>query len=619
MIQSDDNSIHNSTPADWSSGSRLTYTCDACHAAFDPPCERCPYCDTASPSSGWPTISTRPDPWLGRCLADRYRLVRRLGRGATGAVYRARRPHVEGSWAVKMISTAQSGLRTELAGRSMRERVVREVRVLSSIANPHVVDFEDLLELPDGVVAVVMDFVDGSTLASEMGASAPFSTRRAARIALDIASGLCDIHARGIVHRDLKPANVMLHYPGTDREFAEIIDFGIARFEGESEQTVGFIGTPRYTSPEQARGDRAGPAGDIYNLGMLLHHMLVGRPPFTHHEVDELLAAHSSAAAPSLSEASEWGSFPEPLEDLVGKMLEKRPADRPCDMQRVIDRLRRFADGDTSPAAVSEAEPTGGGDASPESFRDGTSSPAVPLSGINIQKPDFPRSSDPSPGDRTPRGLFDFNADGAKAFRDDENAVHLTSPSGSHDSIVLNPSESVTAVACQSGHLLVGRADGTVTGVDLENRSTETLLGEPPGTAVSAVAEAGEAGLIVIGFEGGNVLFRATTADGYVWRHVSDGPAVVDVAVHGDGGVAVARQNNTTELYNVSAQEREAIIDLHHDRPIDEILYSEDGYLLGVRFTCGDVTIVETVEGREINDLPADQVPENTAEIFGQL
>jgi serine/threonine protein kinase len=608
--------LDNADTAQWSENSRLRHTCIFCYTAFEENPASCPTCGSDKPDGGWTRTDTRPDPWLGRSLDNRYRLVQRLGRGSAGDVYRATKPHIDGQWAIKMIVTQGEG--TDSGGRTQRERAVREVQILSSIPNPHIVDFHDLLELPGGVLAVVMDFVDGSHLGDLLAACERCSIARAARIATDIASGLRDVHARGVVHRDLKPANVMIHSPGTEAEFAELIDFGIARFQGESQQTVGFIGTPRYTSPEQARGERAGPSSDIYNLGMLLHHMLSGSPPFPQDDIKELLKAHSAEQPPTLKESSEGIEFPEALENLVASMLAKHPADRPNGMKAVIEQLQDFVDYDDSDVSeASEASSTEPGFA------------GSPQSGIHRRPGGLDQtSSEPESDSETPReqnpftrqstDVYDYSADGYIAFCDEDNAVHVTSPSGSYDSIVLEPSESVTAVSFAGDHLLVGQSDGTVAAYDLETRHMEELMDDGPTEAASAVAQDRDGGILVTGFSSGIVVFRGHSSSGRVWRPLSDGAPVIDLAVHADGNIAVIRQDGQVELFNLSDSHRETKLSHQHDSVMPvEVVFSSDGYLLAVRLSDGTADVYNTVDAKRIGRI--ENVPENTSEVFETL
>ena len=608
--------LDNADTAQWSEDARLKHTCIFCYTAFDEDSASCPTCGSDRPDQGWTRTEARPDPWLGRSLADRYRLVQRLGRGSAGDVYRATKPHIDGQWAIKMIVTQGEG--ADSGGRTQRERAVREVQILSSIPNPHIVDFHDLLELPGGVLAVVMDFVDGSHLGELLASCERCSIARAARIATDIASGLRDVHARGVVHRDLKPANVMIHSPGTEAEFAELIDFGIARFQGESQQTVGFIGTPRYTSPEQARGERAGPSSDIYNLGMLLHHMLAGSPPFPQDDIKELLKAHSAEKPPTLKESSGGIEFPEGLEELVASMLAKHPADRPNGMKAVVEQLQAFVDYDDSgeaddpdPSATEpgfEGSPQSGIHRRPGGLDDTSSQPTSEMESPRDQAPFTRQSTD----------VFDFSPEGYVAFRDEDNSVRVTSPSGSYDSVVLEPSESVTAVSFAGDHLLVGQSDGTVAAYDLETRHFEELMDDGPTEAASAVAQDRDGGILVTGFSSGIVVFRGHSSSGRIWRPLSDGAPVIDLAVHADGNVAVIREDGQVELYNLSDSHRETKLSHQHDSvmPI-EVVFSGDGYLLAVRLSDGTADIYNTVDAQRVGRI--ENIPENTSEVFDSI
>ena len=216
-------------------------------------CPRCsePYADDAGfcPFDG--TALTRdPDPFVGRTLAARYRLVRRLGSGGMAVVYLARHVMIERLSAIKI-------LRQDLGMNvSHRERFLREARAVNRINHPNIVEITDFGE-DGGLVYLVMEYVEGESLQTAL-APGRFELVRAIRIALQIASALGRAHELGVIHRDLKPENVLL-VPRGGADFAKLTDFGIAKIVDAPALTFTEqrFGTPGYIAPEYINGEAA--------------------------------------------------------------------------------------------------------------------------------------------------------------------------------------------------------------------------------------------------------------------------------------------------------------------------------------------------------------------------
>jgi serine/threonine-protein kinase len=152
-----------------------------------------------------------------------------------------------------------------------RARVRREARSAARLSHPHITNVYDYGEAEDGTPYVVMELVEGQSLAQRLAAG-PLAWRSAARVAAQVAAALAAAHAQGIVHRDVTPANVMLSRGGV-----KVVDFGIAAVAGERDRQV--LGTPAYLAPEQRAGAPAQPATDVYALGLLLYHCATGQVP----------------------------------------------------------------------------------------------------------------------------------------------------------------------------------------------------------------------------------------------------------------------------------------------------------------------------------------------------
>jgi serine/threonine protein kinase len=250
-------------------------------------------------------------------LSGRYRLARRMAVGGMGQVWEAEDTVLHRTVAIKILSDGLSSDGTSA------ERFRREAQAAAGLSHPNVAGVFDYGE-DDGTQFIVMELVAGETLAERIRREGRLEPGEAARIAGEIAAALEAAHDAGIVHRDIKPGNVML----TDQGEVKVLDFGIAAASGHDLTATGMtIGTAAYLSPEQAAGDRATPASDVYSLGVVLYEMLAGRPPFTGETPVAVAAAHVSQEAPSLVE--EVPDVPPYLALACEKALAKDPARRP--------------------------------------------------------------------------------------------------------------------------------------------------------------------------------------------------------------------------------------------------------------------------------------------------
>jgi serine/threonine-protein kinase len=202
-----------------------------------------------------------------------YELVDELGRGGMGVVYRASQLSLSREVAVKMI------LRGQFASRTDRERFETEAQAAARLDHPGIVPVYEVGEI-DGRPYFSMKYVAGVTLAQRLAAG-PLPSREAARILAAVARAIHFAHMRGVLHRDLKPSNILLDEQGQPH----VTDFGLAKQITDAEnvtKTGMMLGTPAYVAPEQAVGARnqVGPRSDVYSLGVILYHMLTGRPPF---------------------------------------------------------------------------------------------------------------------------------------------------------------------------------------------------------------------------------------------------------------------------------------------------------------------------------------------------
>ena len=276
-----------------------------------------------------------------RVLNDRYEIHRRLARGGMAQVYLARDRSLDRPVAVKELVPEFA------VDPSFVERFRREAQAAAGLSNANIVGVFDWGE-QDGTYFIVMEYVDGPSLAQVLRADGPLHPNRAAEIASEVAGGLGFAHSRGVVHRDVKPGNVLLTKSGQ----AKVTDFGIARAmsspDDDLTQAGSVMGTATYFSPEQAQGLAVDPRSDLYSLGVVLYEMVTGRPPFAGDTPLAIAYKHvqDQPAAPSTL----IPTLPPGLEAIIMKLLQKKPDDRYASAEDLRADLGRFLGGDQTVA-----------------------------------------------------------------------------------------------------------------------------------------------------------------------------------------------------------------------------------------------------------------------------
>jgi serine/threonine-protein kinase len=287
----------------------------------------------------------------GQIIAGRYRLERALGEGGMGVVWAARHAVTRKPVALKFLKSAARE-RPET-----RQRFLREARAASAVRHPSVVDVHDVLELEDGSPVMVMDLLEGETLAARLAREHTLPLAEVARIMVPVCAAVGSAHALGIVHRDLKPDNVFLCAQGGGAEAVKVLDFGIAKLtatEGDAAQsgsvtnTGVLLGTPFYMAPEQMFGERnIDHRADLWAIGVILYEALTGGRPTHGSNVGQVFKMVAKEEIVPLRKVAP--TLPEAVLDLVAKLLQHHRERRPADLREVVSVLSAYTSAHAEP------------------------------------------------------------------------------------------------------------------------------------------------------------------------------------------------------------------------------------------------------------------------------
>jgi serine/threonine-protein kinase len=309
------------------------------------------------------TASEPEPPRLPESLAERYVLEQRLAHGGSAEVWQARDTVLDRPVAVKVLH------RHLLDDATTRARLIQEARAAASLSHPGIVAVYDVAIDEEASAAVVLELVEGESLADRIKREGALPPRAAVRIAAEVAEALAHAHDRGIVHRDVKAANVLL---GADGE-ARLADFGIARVLADEAQrltdTGTIAGTLRYVAPEQLRGEPAGPPADVYAVGVLLTEMVSGKPPY---QVDSPVALAEAQRTPPMA----IEGAPPSLSAIIRPTLDPDPDRRPSSAGTLAEDLRNWLETDAAPQALDSAP-------------DAPTLAAIPLPGVPVVSATF--------------------------------------------------------------------------------------------------------------------------------------------------------------------------------------------------------------------------------------
>ena len=284
---------------------------------------------SACPHDGSPLVKVMQDPLIGTTLAGKYEIISVIGHGGMGVVYKAKDTLIERLVAIKM-------LKAQLISDSMSvKRFHHEGRAASRINHPHVITVHEFNISPSGQPFIVMDFLEGTSLAQVIKDDGHVGVERTVKILIEACDALNHAHRHGVVHRDLKPSNIVLIDYDGPKDFVKVVDFGVAKLitEGGQElqrltQAGEVCGSPVYMSPEQCQGEELDARSDIYSIGVVMYESLTGLLPLIGQTMVETMSKHITENAAPFSQARPDLYIPERLEAVVFKALSKNPAER---------------------------------------------------------------------------------------------------------------------------------------------------------------------------------------------------------------------------------------------------------------------------------------------------
>ncbi|NIM18695.1 MAG: protein kinase [Candidatus Latescibacteria bacterium] len=253
---------------------------------------------------------------IGQTISH-YRITEKLGEGGMGVVYKAEDTRLKRTVALKFLSPKL------LANEPVKKRFLHEAQAAAGLTHPRICTIHEIHEA-DGHIFIVMEYIEGESLAEKIASGGPLPIEEALDIAVQVARGLAKAHSEGIVHRDIKPGNVLITPEGQ----AKVVDFGLAKLATQTRitRTGMAVGTVAYMSPEQAQGQEVDHRTDIWSLGAMLYEMLTGQLPFRGEAETAVLYSILNEAPEPVT--SPRGDVPVAVEDIIEKALSKDPAKR---------------------------------------------------------------------------------------------------------------------------------------------------------------------------------------------------------------------------------------------------------------------------------------------------
>ncbi len=309
-----------------------------------------------TPAVEKPELRAFPKP--GDLFEGRYEIDCLIGSGGFAKVYKAKQTDLGREVALKIMLPAEA-LKELMddsdgtGGHKLAERFMQEARLIARLRDPHTVTMHDHGKSKDGLLYMVMEFIDGVPLSRLIKAQGALDARRVSKILRQCLSSLQEAHAFGMLHRDIKPGNIMIYEHVGRSDQAKLLDFGIAKVVGrqaamkqdlkEDLTTNGaLLGTPRYMSPEQIRGQDLTPASDLYSLGLVAYEALTGHKAI---ESNSSVIVIGAQLDPRSFAVPNRGTIPPGLRMVVNRMLEKDRNLRYQSVEDVLDELDRLDTG----------------------------------------------------------------------------------------------------------------------------------------------------------------------------------------------------------------------------------------------------------------------------------
>ena len=552
----------------------LTYASDS--ECFD--------CGLPRPGAGWPPLDECPDSWVGETIEDRYLVTKPIAQGHGSRIYRADSRIIPRSFGIKIMDVTGG---PSLDQEGLRRRLRREIEVLSSLRNPHIVSFYDIVELPADRIAFVMDLIDGVALDELVEREAPLDLGRSLGLLRQLANGVYEAHEAGLVHRDLKPSNVMVEKLPAGDDFVRILDFGVVWVRGTVRDTGVFDELPLFASPEQVQDESSDQRTDIYSIGALAFLLLTGRAPFSGDTMLDVVDAILEEELPSLRKIARR-PFPQAVEHFVASLLARDRADRPDSLSSVIEELDELLrDADDAAPDSADLIPNPGHTAMGLIPTLGEASSPV----LKLETSEMTEVSE-SRVERAPsvvacvRDEYAFLRDGEIVWVDGDGE-HTTA---------WRPSTAVLAMAIADDFAVFTLEDGSVIRVRRDGEA-DVMFQDPRRTPMFAIATDRAGRSMVAGSESGR-LYAYRGRGG--WTRLGSGSlpvTAVGLSARGDQ-FAVARGGNV-QIFSGTALSHTPAFPLPMDRPVLDIAFSSDDYLIAILTEGGTVILASVITGQE--------------------